>query len=158
MRKFKPNEIILRDDYAEIIIKSKKYGITFLTMIDKEDIEKVEKEMWHIAYAPTVKNFYVKSNKKGFLHRYIMNVSNDLVVDHINHNTLDNRRNNLRCISNMQNTQNKKSISGVNFENKRKMWRARIGVNYSRIELGFYNTYDEAVKARLEAEKVYYNK
>ena len=58
----------------------------------------------------------------------------------------------------MQNTQNKKSISGVNFENKRKMWRARIGVNYSRIELGFYNTYDEAVKARLEAEKVYYNK
>ena len=158
MIKFKPNEIILKEDYAEIVIESKKYGVSFLTKIDKEDIEKVKNEMWHITFAPTVQSFYVKSNKKGFLHRYITNCSDNKVVDHINHNTLDNRKENLRCISNMQNTQNKKYISGINFEKQRNMWRARIGVNYSRIELGFYNTYNEAVKARLEAEKVYYNK
>ena len=35
------NEIILKEDYAEIIIKSKKYGV-FKSKIDLDDIQKVK--------------------------------------------------------------------------------------------------------------------
>lgn len=162
MIKFKPNEIILKDNYAEIIINSKKYG-TLKSKIDLDDIEKVKDLMCSIAYAPHIKSFYVNcrngySNNVYKLHRLITNCKNNLVVDHINHDTLDNRKYNLRCISNMNNTQNKKEKFGINFEKQRGLWRARIGVNYKRIELGFFNTYEEALKVRLEAEKKYYNK
>jgi hypothetical protein len=65
------------------------------------------------------------------LHRYLLNFPKDMEVDHINGNTLDNRRENLRICTSRQNTYNmgsrKNSSSkykGVSFMNNCKRWRA----------------------------------
>ena len=72
-----------------------------------------------------------------------------LVVDHINFNRLDNRLNNLRVITQRENTNLKhmKSVSeftGVDFNKKSMKWRSRILVNGKRIFLGYFNSEKEA--------------
>jgi len=74
-------------------------------LIDDEDYDKIKDYKWHISMIHGYKRvktcFYI--NKKRitiYLHRFIMNVSKDKQVDHKNHNTLDNRKCNLRiCTS-----------------------------------------------------------
>lgn len=96
----------------EYIINSKKYGKQ-IVLLDDEDYDRLPKYNHHLllAYDKTIKGFYVhfkvkplgvsKINGKDVrrcirLHRWIMNCPKHLEVDHINHNTLDNRKCNLR--------------------------------------------------------------
>lgn len=85
--------------------------------------------------------------------------------DHINHNTFDNRRSNLRPCTQHQNTfnarkkkNNSTGIIGVCSQKEcpGKPWRARIMVNRKEILLGTYENFDDAVRARLEGEKKYF--
>ncbi|MCU5407988.1 HNH endonuclease [Bacillus cereus] len=83
-------------------------------------------------------------NKK--LHRYILGIHNEdpkMLVDHINGNTLDNRRENLRICTPLQNQANKKS-KGYCWDKQTKKWRARLGMNGKLKCLGFFNTPEEA--------------
>ena len=83
--------------------------------------------------------------------------------DHINRNSLDNRKCNLRPASKNENNQNHKlfntntsGFSGVHFVERTGKWCARITVNNKRKHLGYFiNKYD-AVVARLKAELKYY--
>lgn len=82
--------------------------------------------------------------------------------DHANRNHNDNTRKNLILKQNLENTHNRnKSISntsgktGVCPTPNHKKWTAYITVNYKHIYLGSYISYDDAVNARLEAEKKY---
>lgn len=127
-----------------------------------------------------IKNFCWREEKKGYLrtsvitngeekqiilHRLIMNLSNEkkLFVDHINHNVYDNRKQNLRIVTNTQNIQNSKpnsknktGIPGVDFKKNCKKWMARITINGNRIHLGSFDTFEEAVQARIEVENKYF--
>lgn len=47
--------------------------------------------------------------KEVYLHRYIMNPPDDMTIDHINHDPLDNRRENLRICTQAENNKNKRS-------------------------------------------------
>ena len=94
-----------------------------------------------------------------------MNLTNEpkLFVDHINHDVYDNRKQNLRIVTNTQNTQNSKpnsknktGVPGVDFRKDYKKWVARITVNGDRIFLGSFTTFEEAVQARIEAENKYF--
>lgn len=111
----KTNEIRIKDDYAEIIINSPKYGIK-KALINIEDIEKVKKYCWTLAFdkRENRKKFYVQSSVKNskniLLHRIIANCPDNLEVDHINHNTFDNRRFNLKVCTHKENMQNYKAI------------------------------------------------
>ena len=85
--------------------------------------------------------------------------------DHIDKNPLNNRRNNLRMATTKENNRNRNvfqnntsGIMGVNFEGQRHKWRSRICVDNQRYELGFFLDKQDAIKARLEAEKKYYGK
>lgn len=99
--------------------------------------------------------------KKYNLHRFLLNIHEekytiDRVVDHINGNPLDNRLSNLRICShkdNMKNIRKKSSIVGVGWIKANKKWTARIMSNYKNIHIGNYDTYEEAVLARIEKEK-----
>jgi hypothetical protein len=80
----------------------------------------------------------------------------EIVVDHINGNRLDNRRSELRIATPLQNarnhctpTNNSSGQTGVSWNEKRGRWRAKL----ARRELGYFQTYEEAVEARLVAER-----
>lgn len=122
---------------------------------------------------PKIKDFYWNTNcgyittDKGFtkLHRVIMDCPNDLVVDHINHDRKDNRKQNLRICKQSENIKNQKlrnnntsGCAGVrryNY-NGRDCFIAQISVNGKKKTLGYYDTIDEAIQSRKEAEKVFY--
>ncbi len=54
------------------------------------------------------------------------------------------------------NSNNTSGFRGVSFDKKRNKWRAYIKLKYKNISLGRFNTFEEAVKARLKAEDMYY--
>jgi GTP:adenosylcobinamide-phosphate guanylyltransferase len=87
----------------------------------------------------------------------------NMVVDHIDADTTNNRRNNLRVITNAQNIQNKKGarrdsntgIRGVNWHKPSNKWVARFQVDGKRINLGTFDDINEAEKAVKEARAKY---
>lgn len=77
------------------------------------------------------------------------------VIDHINGNSLDNRIENLRDVTQQQNTwnirnpkrNNKSGYLGVDWKPERKKWRAQIRLNRAKKLLGYFDTAEEASAA-----------
>lgn len=103
------------------------------------------------------------------VHRIIMadSLTKELpMVDHINGNTLDNRKSNLRVCTHAQNMQNRKmhknnksGYKGVYFQsddNRRNPWRVEIKANKRRIQVGSYATAVEAAGAYNDAALTYH--
>ena len=156
------NEIVLYKDYAEIILYNKESVEIARTKIDLDDIDKVKEYKWHLN-----DNGYVRGNvgneRMEYLHRFLLNIQGNVIIDHINGNPLDNRKCNLRIATPTQNNMNMKKRSdnisgykGVGWQKKRNKWRARITINKKTIELGYFNTIEEAIKARQKAEEEYF--
>ena len=153
------NEYILYNDYVEIILYDKKGNEKARTLIDIEDLEKCSYLKWGYSSG------YAKNSKeKIYLHRYVLNIEKENVdIDHINHNTLDNRKSNLRICSHKNNIRNSKKsknnttgIIGVYWAKNQNKYSAAIVVNKKQIHLGYFNTKEEAAKARKEAEEKYF--
>lgn len=91
-----------------------------------------------------------------------MNVTeSDVVIDHIYHNTTDNRKSQLRIASFSQNSMNTvrrkdntSGVTGVSLDNNR--WSSQITCDGKLIHLGRFNTFEEAVSARKAAEEKYF--
>lgn len=106
----RPNQIIKKELYAELIIRSMRYGTKHI-VIDLEDAEKCKNYKWFLSFDEILNSFYVKTSKYPYsLHRVIMDCPKGFVVDHINHNTLDNRKENLRICTHAENMQNRKRV------------------------------------------------
>jgi hypothetical protein len=98
------------------------------------------------------------------MHRQVANPPDDLLVDHINHNGLDNRRSNLRFATDSTNQQNaRKSITkttsrfkGVDFVKPTGKWRARISVAGKRLFLGSFTDELDAALAYDNAARKYF--
>lgn len=98
------------------------------------------------------------------LHRLIMHCEdNNLIVDHINHNKSDNRKTNLRICTQKENTRNsvlnKNSVSGiigVTYRKDSNKWRSRLRVDGKLLSLGVFVNKNDAIIARLKAEKKYF--
>lgn len=84
--------VILRDKYGRE--KSR-------TLIDKEDLDKVlnSGHTW-VYYEKHGKNYAISNSPEGriYLHNFIMNTPENMITEHINHNTLDNRKSNLNNV------------------------------------------------------------
>lgn len=111
---------------------------------------------------------YTKVNKKAVLnHRIIWEmqrgeIPKGMQVDHINHNIYDNSIKNLRLVKQIDNGRNRSlnnnnssGICGVFFHKASKKWAARIKVNYKQINLGTFETKEDAIKARVDANSKY---
>lgn len=154
-----PNEIILYDDHAEIILCDNKGEEIGRTKIDLEDVDKVKDYKWSITG-----NSYIRNNKTGIrLHRFVMNCPDDKIVDHINHDRFDNRKSNLRICNNSQNQMNtslrkdnKSGYKGITWNKRKNKWMVRIGYKDSSIFLGYFDNLEEAIEIRKEAEKKYH--
>lgn len=129
-------------------------------IFDKEDYDKIKDVYW----AMTNKGYFVHA-EHGVplmrLHKTIMgDIPNGMVVDHISGDRSDNRKSNLRFATFQQNTFNshrKPTLSGcVGVTKRGNKWRARIRFCDELICLGDYSDLDEAIRARLMAEKKYF--
>lgn len=102
------------------------------TLIDKDDEHIMNGRNWN-AYKGRNDAYYVKSDRKH-LHREIMNVTNPKVqIDHINGDTLDNRKINLRVTDQRGNSKNmhmyknnKTGVNGVSLETSGGKYRYRV--------------------------------
>lgn len=131
------------------------------TVVDKEDYKKYGHLKWHLS----AKGYACRRPPEGtiFLHRLINNTPNGLQTDHINHNKLDNRKTNLRTVTNQQNHFNRpldsNNISGhkgVSWDKDRKKWSAQIMFGGKNIFLGRYINIKDAVIARKQGEIKYH--
>jgi len=89
-----------------------------------------------------------------FLHRQLMSPPAGLVVDHLNCDSLDNRRANLRVVTqavNMRNRRKRKNTSsryiGVHFDKQRNKWSVHIRYNGRKIWLGRFDSELDAARA-----------
>jgi hypothetical protein len=129
-------------------------------IIDKEDKHFLNEHHFYIS------NGYVRTNGYGLsesFHRIITDAPKGKHVDHINGNTLDNRKINLRICSTKENIRNckmrknnKSGFKGVYWDKKIKKWRANICVNRKTIYLGLYESPEKASIIYWEAAKKYF--
>lgn len=157
--KFDLNEIVENTDgFGTISLYNKDSEKIAESLFDLEDIDLIKNSKWCLD-----KNGYVKNSKQKYLHRVVMNEF-EQYVDHINGNTLDNRKDNLRICSNADNLKNRvklpknntSGIIGVRFRADRNKWYSEIQCNNQKINLGSYTNKEDAIKARLEAELKYF--
>ncbi len=161
----KTNYIEILEDHAEIFLIDKNNEICAKALIDLDDVDKVKNIKWHRSDLQR-STYYCLSNDSEWkrIHRLIMGVTDkNIVVDHINHNGLDNRKSNLRICTSGQNTcncltskNNKSGHKGVYWSKERKKWCAQISINNKTKGLGRYDTIEEAIEAREKAAKEYY--
>ena len=151
------NEIVIYDDYAEIILYDEHCEEKCRALIDLEDVDNIKMYKWFFD------GRYVRNSNKQKLHRTIIDVSEEKIIDHINHNTLDNRKSNLRICTQNDNAKNKSKqinntsgVTGVSWYKKYEKWRVRIQVNNKDILIGYFDDKEEAIKSRKEAEIKYF--
>lgn len=76
--------------------------------VDKEDALEVSKYTWLVHTNPKGMRYVRCSKLNTSVHRFLLQPPRDKVVDHKNHNTLDNRRSNLKVCTQSENMYNQK--------------------------------------------------
>ena len=152
-----------------IEVESKTHG-KHQILLDDEDYEVYSKYKWFLKkhgntyYA---RRAVQKNNVRTviYMHRDIFSLItyNGKMVDHMNHNGLDNRRENLRICTAAENSYNR--VSTVNSTSKykgvywckgRRRWRARIAFNDKFMHLGYFINETDAAKVYNEAALKYH--
>lgn len=126
-----------------------------VAIIDDCDYQRVSEKKW--SAMKRGRQYRVISvpqhgEKQVYLHRFILNAKPGQMVDHVNGDGLDNRRNNIRFCSPSQNMMNRgktnKNSSGYKGVScYRKRWQAQITKDGVRYDLGVYDTKEEAARA-----------
>jgi hypothetical protein len=149
---------------------SRDYGVGWASntneefYFDLEDYDKIKGYCWS---AHTGKNGYttIRARVPGKSGHTIMSwvIVGDKWYDHINHNPLDNRKENLRKVTQTENNRNRSvaknntsGITGISLNKRNKNWRSRILVDGKSIELGSFRNKEDAIVARLQAELKYF--
>lgn len=152
------NDYAIRDNYVIFYTKKNEPFI-----VDIEDFYRVYQHCWY----KNESGYFVTTikGKKKYLHRFIMNFPKGKKVDHIHgeKSKHDNRKGNLRIVTSSQNSINKKKLSnntsgitGVTWNKATNKWVAELKFQKRNINLGSYENFDDAVKARKDAEKKYF--
>lgn len=152
---------IIHGDYAEIELK-RKNGISYVK-IDIDDVEKCKAlGIWSVGGNGYILARVKETGENFYLHRFVMNASGNSVIDHINHDLFDCRKQNLRFATISQNMMNQhrrkdnsSGVRGVDFDKSRGKWCARMSVNKQRFHKRF-DTFEEAVAYRKMLEDKYF--
>src|SRR3972149_186400 len=141
------------------------------TNVDDEDFERLSQHRWLAMWSDFTQSFYaVRTDystgtpRQIRMHREITNAKASELVDHQNHNTLDNRRENLRVCNKSQNAANRRSMQrnnnsgyqGVHWDKGSGKWGSRIRVDGKDRSLGRFTSKDQAALAYNEAARHYF--
>jgi len=167
------NEYIIEGNTVKILLNS-KHGDCY-TLIDLEDFNKIKDITckWYLRnnedryaqrtiYLGTVDG--KSKNTTVRLHDFIMDCPKGMFVDHINHDTLDNRRCNLRLVECKHNDMNRKGANKNNKSGHRNVfwnkavnqWQVDVCKNYQRHFIGYFDDLDKAVIAAEDARNTYF--
>lgn len=165
----KRNRAVIEDDVCVLELYDKKGAVRAHTIIDTDDFEVVRHFKWSLT-GDSSKYVGARMKKgtqtKTYLHRFLMN-TNSIHIDHINKDTLDNRRANLRESTHAQNFHNQSKrktyakrptssqYKGVSLH-KDGSWVSEICVDKQKIYLGkFKNERDAGIAYNNSALKYF---
>ena len=154
------------------ISREEKFGITREVILDsfmyhdgkliriKGEPRYIGKWDWSLRGRMGYRHLVINKEKFG-VHRLIWIIFNGFIpvdkhIDHIDRDTLNNRIENLRLVSIRENNMNRKdnnSFPGVYYSSKRKKFHSQISIGGINKHLGRYETLEEAVEARRNAER-----
>ena len=162
-----------------LLYRRLRYGYTFRRIrmaqpkyakVDPGDYKRLRGYEW---FATKKRNrFYVRRHVAGgkgkekliYLHQEIIDVPQGMVIDHINHDGMDNRKANLRPATHSQNmchvrkrpgTKHSK-YKGIYWKKRNRKWMAMIGFQKKRIHLGYFRSEIDAAKAYDQAARRYH--
>lgn len=156
------NKFIIYNNFIVIEIYEKnKKDIKIKGLVSKEHLNDIIKHTWNLQ---TVGYIECRIDKKVvLLHRFLIKAHKNDEVDHKNRNKLNNLNDNLRILTHSQNQINKgkmfnntSGVTGVTWDRARNKWKVMINYDKKTINLGRFDTLEEATKIRLEAEKKYH--
>lgn len=138
-----------------------------VALVDDEDYEELIKMKWHAWYNKNGDSFYAhhtiyngvdKSPRVIRMHRFLMKIDDPaLKVDHIDGDTLNNCKHNLRICKSHQNNTNMHELRSDNttgyrgvvkyFYKKTKKWTVTLSKNGEKFRLGYFDSPEEAARA-----------
>lgn len=131
-------------------------------LVDDKDFAVLSEYPWHYSQGYAAR-MSPKPQRKIFLHRSILMPPNGMFIDHINGDSLDNRRENLRICTRAENQHNQKILGrstsgfkGVSWHKRIKKWNVKIRVAMKDVHLGYFTEKVEAARAYNEGAKKYY--
>jgi len=126
-------------------------------IVDDEDYERLSLHTWCYDHG------YARSFDPGYMHRFIVDVPKDKVIDHINGDGLDNRKANLRVCERWQNicnqgksSRNTSGHKGVTWHKGAQKWMVELRAAGRRHYLGLYVDLSEAAKVYQDATEKYH--
>ncbi len=144
-----------------------------VTLVDDADYEFLSRWKWFAWWNRHTSSFYaVRSARLEDGTKVTVRMNRQILGlergdkrqgDHRNHDTLDNRRENLRICTPSENSQNrrvqrnsKSGQKGVSYRASKRKWRAVIFVNGTHLHLGYRDTAEECIALYREAEQRYF--
>lgn len=153
-----PNIFVDRGSYYEMIIFDKVGNRNGFSKISKIDKKKIEKYRWSFDSLGYAQNSKIRIR----LHNFITNAKG---IDHINRNRSDNRRSNLRIVSQKINCRNSgisrrntSGYKGVSKSQSTRGWRSYISNEGKQVSLGVFDKKSNAICARIDAERKLWRK
>ncbi|MEX0596197.1 MAG: HNH endonuclease, partial [Candidatus Paceibacterota bacterium] len=154
--------------WASVIMRKIKLTQGKFAIVDDEDYERINQFKWYYDKGRARRNIPASENdgKRTFYYMHwgiIGKPENDLEVDHINQNSIDNRKENLRFATHAENTRNAKlredntsGIRGVGFHEYSGLWYAQISIDGASKRIGYFKEKIDAIKAYNNAAIEYY--
>jgi len=134
-------------------------------LVDDDDFEELSQFKWHAQWARDTGSYYAVRRirlpsgtwTKEQMHRRLLGLEygDRRQVDHTDHQTLDNRRANIRIVTPSENQHNNRG-KGYSLHTPTHKYRARITVNATVKHIGYFDTPSEARAAYLAAKRTYH--
>lgn len=156
------NRYEIYNTYAELIMVRRRDNTVLKTIIDIDDIGRCKLYNWYPHHDPTKHDnlIYIRAGRGDGsgriirLHRYIMCAEDGEVIDHVNRNTLDNRKSNLRRCTILINNRNLSirrdnliGVTGVRYRTDRNRYVAYRYIS-GRYYTKTFMKLDEAIEYR----------